>query len=437
MNGRRPNETATRPSINNLTTVRVRHLLAYFIPPGPSPHGHRIDNLRTRSDHFARRALPLAAAIVAACGGGGEGGVTPPPPTSRQLLIQGRVERGLSIRLLAAGPTDTLPILGSAITVSPNENVVIAGDSVQLLRVGSIHISATVGATTLSADTAVAPPPQIVFDALVQGNRDIYRMSLDGQDLVKLTSSPGEDIHPSATSTQIVFTSFRDGNGELYSIHPDGSGEARLSRTPSASSPTPVNETLPVVSPNGAMIAYLSDATHTSRVWLSTIGFANPTPLTTANSGNATTIESGAAWSPGSDRLVVVSTATPSGHAGLFLVAATPGAAAARLGASGDLGPEVEPSWSAAGASVTYASSRGDTTSIFVRDVSTGAEKQIVHGLRSLGQPAWLGDGRIVFTDFGTSMPSLKWVDPAAPALIHPIATPGLAPQHASALPSP
>ena len=350
-----------------------------------------------------------------------------PTRGSRRLIVEGRLERGVAVRIAAAGEHDTVAVPGAAISATPGSTAVVSGDSVRLMSAGAIHIEATVDGASLVLDTVVATPPMIVFDAITNGNRDIYKIALDGGDLARLTTSPGEDVHPSAAGGVVVFTSYRDGNGELYQVHGDGTAEMRLSKTPQ-------NETLPALSPNGQMIAYLNDATTFGRIWLASVTFGNPTVLIPTTPTNASDLQSSIAWSPGSDRLVFVSTSTPSGGAGLFVMPATPGATAVRMAGSGDHGPEVEPSWSATGDRIVYASARRDTTTIFIRDLTSGAETQVLRGVKSVGQPAWLSDGRIVFTDFSGQVPALAWVDPAFPALVHAIPTPGFASEHAAPL---
>jgi TolB protein len=379
-----------------------------------------------RPNAVAIAGLFVLNALLGACGG--DGSVNPPPPGKR-LVVQGRLERGVAVRFALAGPTDTVPVVGSALTISPTASGTIAGDSVVFTQAGAVHLAALVSGTTTTLDTAVAVPPTIVFDALFDGQRDIYRAALDGVGLARLTTSLSEDSHPSAANQLIVFTSYRDGNGELYQIRADGSAEHRITNTPT-------NETIPALAPNGQSIAYVNvtDTTGLVKIWLAPIGFGTSGPLSAAGSANPSIIESGVAWSPTSDRVVFVSNAAPSGRAGLFLAAASGSAAATWINGSGNLGPEVEPAWSFSGKSIAYASARGDTTTIFVRDVESGVETQIVHGHRSLGQPAWLPDGRIVFTDFASPNPVLEWVDPAAPGVVHLVAVTAPSAQHAAAL---
>src|SRR5207244_12008562 len=106
----------------------------------------------------------------------------------------------------------------------------------------------------------VIAPPVIVFDWLRNGNRDIYRAALDGKDIVRLTSDPGDDQHPTERAGTVVFTSYRDGNGELYAVPSTGGAERRLTNTAA-------NETQPALSPDGRLIADLNDESGVPKLW--------------------------------------------------------------------------------------------------------------------------------------------------------------------------
>src|SRR5205807_5891481 len=90
----------------------------------------------------------------------------------------------------------------------------------------ALSIALLVGCTASEAPN-VAAPPAIVFDWMRNGNRDIYRAALDGRDVVRLTSDPGDDQHPTERAGAVVFTSYRDGHAQLYAVAATGGGTAR------------------------------------------------------------------------------------------------------------------------------------------------------------------------------------------------------------------
>src|SRR6184192_4783992 len=196
----------------------------------------------------------------------------------------------------------------------------------------ALSIALLVGCTASEAPN-VAAPPAIVFDWLRNGNRDIYRATLDGKDTVRLTSDPGDDQYPTERAGTVVFTSYRDGNGELYAVPSTGGVERRL--TTSAA-----NETQPALSPDGRHIAYLSDESGVPKLWLCAADGTNPEPLTTGF-GFAGSVEASPSWAPSGDRLVFVSTA--GGTAGLYIIDVAGGTPTPLVV---DTSANVEPAWS-------------------------------------------------------------------------------------------
>jgi len=250
---------------------------------------------------------------------------------------------------------------------------------------------------------APPPPPVIVFDWLRNGNRDIYRATIDGTDTVRLTSALGDDQHPSERRGLVVFTSYRDGNGELYTVSATGGGEQRLTNTAA-------NETQPALSPDGGHIAYLSDESGVPRLWLCAADGTNPQPLT-AGFGIPGAIDASPSWAPSGDRLVFVSTA--NGHASLFILAIGGGSPTPLVV---DSTTAVEPSWSPDGRLVAFASNRAGVTNVFTVDVVTLAIRQLTTDTATAGQPAWLADGRFVYTSWSGGTPRLRWRDTTASA---------------------
>lgn len=83
---------------------------------------------------------------------------------------------------------------------------------------------------------------------------DIFRSDLDGQNLVRLTDTPGYDAEGSYSpdGKQIIFTSFRDGDAEIYIMDADGKNPRRITRSKGYDGG-------PFFSPDGKKIIYRSD----------------------------------------------------------------------------------------------------------------------------------------------------------------------------------
>jgi Tol biopolymer transport system component len=129
-----------------------------------------------------------------------------------------------------------------------------------------------------------------------------------------------------------------------------------------------------------------------------------------------------------------MTTATPSGGAGLFTAAAAPSVSPAIMSGSGTQIVEVEPSWSFDGARIAYAAANGGVTEVYARDVTTSVVTQLTKNTGSSGQPTFLADGRVVFTTFSGANATLRWLDPASPTVLHTIPTPGMSSEHAAPL---
>ncbi|HET6230661.1 MAG TPA: hypothetical protein VFE05_11380 [Longimicrobiaceae bacterium] len=264
--------------------------------------------------------------------------------------------------------------------------------------------------------------PVVVFDRVTGGNRDIWRVALDGSDLVRITSNVADDQNPTVAQGLVVFTSFRDTAADLYRIPLTGGAETRLTQQH-------VDLLDAAYSSNGLRLAYTNDVSGVSRLYTSKADGTGGAPATTG-SGQ---IEAGPTWKPRADTssahldsIAFVSTLT--GGSDIYI--ATPGGAATLL--VGGPNAEVEPAWSPDGTQVAFVSDRTGDTEIFTVNVSTGVVTRLTNRAGTDNGPAWLADGRLVYTAWVGSTPHLEWLDPAAPATTHVIPTGTGAAQRAS-----
>ncbi|MBI4503733.1 MAG: TolB family protein [Gemmatimonadetes bacterium] len=243
----------------------------------------------------------------------------------------------------------------------------------------------------------------IVFDWLRDGNRDIYRATVDRADTLRLTTDPGDDQQPTVGGGLVVFTSYRDGNGELYSMPATGGAARRLTNTPE-------NETEPALSADGAHLAYISDVSGVPKLWVAAPDGSGARRLT-VSFGYPGSAEASPSWAPGGDRIVFVS--TTNGTSDLFVVSGDGAAPAALV-----IGPsaDVQPAWAPGGNEIAFVSDRDGDAELYLVSVPTGNITRLTARGDADGEPCWLADGRLVFTSWTDGVPRLRAMNPAAPA---------------------
>lgn len=336
--------------------------------------------------------------------------VAAPPPLA--LEVTGRIERGAVVRVAVTQGGSALAPGAAALAFTPADaGQALGGDSVRLLRAGAVTLRATSGRDEGARELTVAVPPSIVFDRVVDGNRDVWRVALDGGDLARLTDHAAEDRDPAVAAGRIVFASLRaDGNLELFGIPLAGGVATRLTRT---SAP----ESMPALSPDGQRLAYISNASGLARLWIAAGDGSGGAPAApTFGAGFA--LDASPSWAPDGSRLAF--TSTEGGSPDVY--ALVPGGTPALLAGGGSL--ELEPAFSPDGRFLAFTSDRaGGGTHIYLMELAGGAVTRLTFGALPVGQPAWTADGRLVYTEFTAAGGQLRWIDPATPAVVHAIPT--------------
>jgi len=101
--------------------------------------------------------------------------------------------------------------------------------------------------------TASPDGKQLVYVSSRDGDAELYRVNLDGKDLLRLTRSRGDDTGPvhSPDGRRIAFLSTRRGPARVHVMNADGSRPRALDEEPT------IGEAQPVWSPDGAWLAYV------------------------------------------------------------------------------------------------------------------------------------------------------------------------------------
>lgn len=352
----------------------------------------------------------LAVSALAGCSSASTTG----PEDPEGIRVIGWIERNSVVTL----EVDDRELAGAGKidwSASPESAVEFIGDGrARLLTVGNVTLTARAGDKELTREIEIAPPPVLVFEMLRNGVRDIYRVDLDGENLIRLTGANADNREPTVAGDKVVYVTYRHGNGELYSVPLAGGAETRLTQTAP-------HESEPALSRDGKRLAFTSTASGVPKLWVAS-GDATGMSRAAAGFGFAGSIEAGPSWAPNGDRLVFVS--TTKGTADLFIYNAANGSVTSLLESPA---PEVEPAWSKDGKWVAFASARDGQTDIYRIHISTGEIQQLTNRADTDARPTWLADGRLAYIARVDGQTRLRWLDPENPETSHevPILDPG------------
>ncbi|HEX8723523.1 MAG TPA: hypothetical protein VF736_23105 [Pyrinomonadaceae bacterium] len=247
----------------------------------------------------------------------------------------------------------------------------------------------------VSAQTAAAAPQQsaspngkIVFQSDRGGDfSDIYVVEADGKRETRLTTDVADDSMPvwSPDGTQIAFISARRGTFEIFLMNADGSNQRPLRAAP-------VEAVEVAWSPDGRMLTYdWSPGFGVSDVYVVEAvapgggdSGAAPVNLTSGYGGFA----SDPSWAPNSTRLVF------RGDQDLYTVDANGGGLTQITNTPAD--SEAHPTW--AGGLIAYEGLRNFERAIYVVNADGTGEVKVSGAVGSFGAPVWSADGsRLAF----------------------------------------
>src|SRR5690606_11927703 len=108
----------------------------------------------------------------------------------------------------------------------------------------------------------VVAPPSVTFESTQGGSRNIWRIALDGADLLQLTDSPAEDASPSAAGGNVYFLSYRVSPAAVFSVPAGGGAAVRVTTGTGAYAE-------PAISPDGQQLVFLRTVGGVSKVIVS------------------------------------------------------------------------------------------------------------------------------------------------------------------------
>ncbi len=298
---------------------------------------------------------------------------------------------------------------GTATFTAPNQKYYFYNQMLGLLQQSSnrtwqFNVPSTVTSFRFGIYVSAEILPVVVFDKVApDGNRDIYRVALDGSDLVRITTNAAVDMDPAVANRTIVFTSYRNGNADIYSVPLGGGAETRLTNTAA-------NELQPAIRFDEANVAYVSDATGVTKLWKRLPDGSHV--AMTATFGTPASVEANPFFNPGNN---VAFTTTHNGQSADIWMAKTGKFQALITGAFGD----VEGSWSADAKRAVFTSDRDGDTEIYIYNLVTLVATRVTNRPGLDHQPSIGPDYKIFYLSYDPT-PVLKWKTVAGAATVIP-----------------
>ncbi len=237
--------------------------------------------------------------------------------------------------------------------------------------------------------------PRIVFGSTRDGNPEIHVMDADGNNQIRLTNHPEEDIQPSWSpdGSRIAYTSNRNGgNYQIYVMDSNGKNVRRLTNG--------VNDRSPAWSPDGLKIAFQG-------IGNEEIGRENRKAKIHIVAPDGTDLQKLAedilsndiepAWSPDSQRIAFVS--WREGRTAEIYVMDANGENQRRL--THDAQTNRAPAWSPDGGKVVFELSLDEDTTIAMINADGTNQRnlteEVLNGIwESNSSPAWSPDGHTI-----------------------------------------
>jgi hypothetical protein len=245
--------------------------------------------------------------------------------------------------------------------------------------------------------------PLVVYDLAAAGNRDVWRVAMDGSDPVRLTTNAADDRNPTAAKGKVVFATFRNGRTDLYSVPLAGGAETRLTATSGA------NEGDPALSWDGTRLAYTSDASiGVAKVWTANANGTGAARATPASFGSDGEPEASPAWWPFGNRLALVG--TDGGSADVYDLALGGGMPSLLRGGAT---AEVDPAWSPDGTRLVFTSNVTGSGDLYMLRLSDGRVTRLTSDPQTESYATWTPNGRIVYLAFlSGGVTQMRWLNP-------------------------
>lgn len=222
---------------------------------------------------------------------------------------------------------------------------------------------------------------KIAFVSNRTGNKEIYLIDFDGENLSQVTHNKSINILPSWTTDgeKLLYTSYMKRNPDLYAIDLSSNRNYRISYRPGLNaSPSWLSDS------DGEKMVLMLKENDRSQLFLTKLGKTNYIQLTRELANHASP-----SWSPDGKQIAFVS--DRSGTPQIYIMDAK-GKNIKRLTYQG--GYNVSPAWSPKGDWIAYSGRQSGSFEIFLLAPDGSQLRQLTSGSGDNEDPSWSPDGR-------------------------------------------
>jgi TolB protein len=214
----------------------------------------------------------------------------------------------------------------------------------------------------------------IAFTSYIKRNPDLYLFDLTRSVQIRLSTIPGLNAAPawSPDGSKMALMMRKQGNSEIFIMNRDGTQSKRLTKSWSS-------EASPTWSADGRKIAFVSDRAGSPQIYTMDRGGRNIRRLTFSGAYNASP-----SWSPKGDRIAYCGRSNGRFH--IFTISPD-GTWIRRL--TEDSGNNESPTWSPDGRFIAFSSTREGRSHIYVMNANGANQRRLTVTRGKESSPTW------------------------------------------------